>query len=283
MKDVNTMDDPSLRSDKACIIVALTEAGLRLAERLSKVMQTNNKLNEVWYKPKPFAENVQQAFRQQQPLIMICATGIVVRTLAPVLAGKLEDPPVLVLDEQGQFVIPLLSGHEGGANELARHVAGWLDGQLVMTTAKPYLKPKYAVGMGCERGCPKEELERLLMLCLDQADLTLDQVSSINSIDIKADEVGLIELAYQLNKPFNTFDVKALSQVEDQLSVKSDYIFKTVGVYGVAESAALVAAAQLVSNDELDSENEPAEAKSELILNKQKTAKATCAIARAYP
>lgn len=277
------MDDPSLRSDKACIIVALTEAGLRLAERLSKVMQTNNKLNEVWYKPKPFAENVQQAFRQQQPLIMICATGIVVRTLAPVLAGKLEDPPVLVLDEQGQFVIPLLSGHEGGANELARHVAGWLDGQLVMTTAKPYLKPKYAVGMGCERGCPKEELERLLMLCLDQADLTLDQVSSINSIDIKADEVGLIELAYQLNKPFNTFDVKALSQVEDQLSVKSDYIFKTVGVYGVAESAALVAAAQLVSNDELDSENEPAEAKSELILNKQKTAKATCAIARAYP
>jgi cobalt-precorrin 5A hydrolase len=277
------MDDPSLRGDKACIIVALTEAGLRLAERLSKVMQINNKLNEVWYKPKPFAEKVQQAFRQQQPLIMICATGIVVRTLAPVLAGKLEDPPVLVLDEQGQFVIPLLSGHEGGANELARHVAGWLDGQLVMTTAKPYLKPKYAVGMGCERGCPKEELERLLMLCLDQADLTLDQVSSINSIDIKADEVGLIELAHQLNKPFNTFDVKALSQVEDQLSVKSDYIFKTVGVYGVAESAALVAAAQLVSNDELDSENEPAEAKSELILNKQKTAKATCAIARAYP
>ncbi|MFC3151006.1 cobalt-precorrin 5A hydrolase [Litoribrevibacter euphylliae] len=257
----------AVKDNSSVKIISLTEAGLRLAERL----QVQLKNSEVWYKPKPFAEKVQNAFQAGEPLIMICATGIVVRTLAPVLASKLQDPPVLVLDELGQFVIPLVSGHEGGANEWGRQIAELLNSQLVMTTANPYLKPKYAVGMGCERHCPKEELERLLMDCLAQANLTLDQIGSINSIDIKADEVGLIELAECLDKPFNTFDAAELSTMEHLLSTKSDYVFKTVGVYGVAESAALVGASQLTNAD------------SELILNKHKTAKATCAIARAYP
>lgn len=248
-------------------IIALTEAGRRLAERLSESLDNA----EVWFKPKPFADSVQQAFTQGEPLIFICATGIVVRTLAPVIRDKYQDPPVLVLDEQGQYVIPLLSGHEGGANQWASQVAELLSAQPVITTAKPYLQPVYAVGMGCERHCSQDELERLLMSCLEQAGLTLDQVSSINSIDIKEDEVGLIALAEHLGKPFNTWSVPQLSEMEPLLSTRSDYVFNTVGVYGVAESAALFAVGQQTGETP------------ELILNKQKTRKATCAIARGYP
>jgi len=252
-------------------IICLTEAGLRLANRVAEQLRIVGQPSEVFYKPKPFNKLVQQLFKQQRPLIFICATGIVMRTLAPVLQNKQQDPPVLVLDEQAEFVIPLLSGHEGGANNRAAELADILSAQLVMTTAKPYLKPIYTVGMGCEKGCSAEHMQQLLVDCLAQAKLTIDDISSINSIDIKAQEVGLIELAAQYHKPYKTFDTVQLSQVEALLSTKSDYIFSVVGVYGVAESAALYAAQQL-SQDV-----------AELVFNKQKTKKATCAIARSYP
>lgn len=253
--------------NKPVRLIALTEAGQRLAQTIQQHLPAA----ELWYKPKPFTETIQQAFQQGDALIMICATGIVMRTLAPVISSKHDDPPVLVLDEQGQFVIPLLSGHEGGANDWAHNLAQQLQAQLVMTTANPYLKPIYTIGMGCERHCPEAELKRLLMQCLKQTGLDLEQIHSINSIDIKADEQGLIALAASLNKPYQTFDKLALAEVEALLSTKSDYVFKTVGVYGVAESAALVAAQQQTHNTP------------ELVLNKVKTAKATCAIVRSYP
>lgn len=256
---------------KVIRIVALTEAGERLAQQLKKQLADENKSVEVWFKPKPFLECIQNAFKQGVPLILICATGIAVRTLAPVINNKHVDPPVLVLDEKGYFVIPLLSGHEGGANTWAEDISRLLNAQLVITTAKPYLKPVYTVGMGCERHCPEAELETLLMQCLEQTNISLDQIESINSIDIKADEVALLSLAEKLSKPYQTYDSDELAMVENLLSTKSDYIFKTVGVYGVAESAALLAAQRLTKQ------------RPELVLNKQKNAKATCAIAKSYP
>ena len=249
-------------------LIALTSAGKLLAE---KIAATITEPFELCYKPKQFTEFVQQAFKQGDRLILICATGIAVRTLAPVLTDKYHDPAVLVLDEQGQFIIPLLSGHEGGANDWAASLAKTIKAQLVMTTAKPYVQPVYSVGMGCERGCPLDDLELLLMQSLKQANLTLAQISHLNSIDIKADEVGLIALAKKLNKPFVTWHKAQLHQVEHLLSTKSDYIYSVVGVYGVAESAALYDVQQLTNQQ------------AELVLNKQKSAKATCAIARAYP
>lgn len=248
-------------------IIALTDAGHRLAVRLSTEIEDS----EVWFKPKPFAESVQQAFRKGEALIFICATGIVMRSLAPVMQDKYKDPPVLVLDELGQYVIPLLSGHEGGANDWAAQVAERLSAQAVITTAKPYLQPVYSVGMGCERHCPVEELERLLEQCLSDAGLTLDHIQSLNSIDIKADEVGLIELARKLGQPYQTWNTQQLGTMDGLLSTRSEYVFNTVGVYGVAESAALYAAQQATGQTP------------ELVLNKQKTRKATCAIARSYP
>ncbi|CAH0993383.1 hypothetical protein SIN8267_03532 [Sinobacterium norvegicum] len=248
-------------------IIALTEAGQKLGRQLEAELADS----QLHFKPQPFAETVQRYFSDGNRLIMICATGIVMRTLSPVIANKHQDPAVLVLDEKGEFVIPLLSGHEGGANQWAVEIAEYLSATAVITTAKPYLQPQYAVGMGCERGCSEAHLRQHLEQCLARADLTIEQISSINSIDIKADEQGLIALAASLQLPFQCWNKQQLATVEAQLTMRSEYVYNTVGVYGVAESAALFAAQQLTGDS------------AEIVFAKHKTDKATCAIARSFP
>lgn len=68
-------------------------------------------------------------------LLFIGACGIAVRAVAPHLRDKLHDSPVLVMDEEGQYIIPLLSGHVGGANELAAYLAENTGAKAVITTA----------------------------------------------------------------------------------------------------------------------------------------------------
>ncbi len=72
-------------------------------------------------------------------LIFIMAAGIVVRTIAPLIKDKKTDPAVVVLDENGNFAISLLSGHIGGANTLAKEIAGFLNSKrgLVGETKSP--------------------------------------------------------------------------------------------------------------------------------------------------
>jgi cobalt-precorrin 5A hydrolase len=70
-----------------------------------------------------------------QAVIFIASTGIAVRSIAPFLKGKAVDPAVLVIDSCANFVISLVSGHLGGANELTLNVAEILKTQPVITTA----------------------------------------------------------------------------------------------------------------------------------------------------
>ena len=78
---------------------------------------------------------LKECFRQKSAILFFSACGIAVRKIAPFVKDKLTDSPVLVADDRGQFVIPILSGHVGGANELAGKLALCLGATPVITTA----------------------------------------------------------------------------------------------------------------------------------------------------
>ena len=80
----------------------------------------------------------------EKALFFIGAAGIAVRMIAPHVKDKFTDSPVLVMDEKGSYVIPLLSGHVGGAVELAKEIAEKIDAQAVFTTATD-VEQKFAV------------------------------------------------------------------------------------------------------------------------------------------
>ncbi|MBO4325979.1 MAG: cobalt-precorrin 5A hydrolase [Clostridia bacterium] len=92
-------------------------------------------------------------FENNDALIFIGACGIAVRDIAPHLKSKTTDPAVIVIDDRGRYVIPVLSGHIGGANALAEHIAAELGAIPVITTATDgagrFSCDKWAVESGC--------------------------------------------------------------------------------------------------------------------------------------
>ena len=80
-------------------------------------------------------DQVPALFAAFDGIVCIVSLGAVVRLIAPHLKSKETDPAVVVIDEAGKFVIPMLSGHLGGANQLAGHLATALGAQAVLTTA----------------------------------------------------------------------------------------------------------------------------------------------------
>jgi len=80
-----------------------------------------------------FGETLRELFAEGTPLIGICAAGILIRTLAPLISDKRQEPPVLAVAEDGSAVVPLLGGLNG-VNDLARRIAEVLDVQAAITT-----------------------------------------------------------------------------------------------------------------------------------------------------
>ena len=252
------------------VIYSLTEAGYNLANRLCEIVSDA----EHKHLPRQFVQTVQQDFLAGKRGVFICATGIVIRAIAPLLKDKTTDPAVVVIDETGEYVVPLLSGHEGGAGQLARKIATALDAHYVSTSSTNYGSPILVLGIGCDRGCPADEIITLLDSSRARIALAAKtsnvQYSALASIDLKSNEAGLLTLSGDFSIPFKTYSASQLRSVENMLSHKSEIVFKEVGCYGVAEAAALLAAAEISGNQ------------AELILTKQKNQRATLAVARSY-
>jgi len=83
----------------------------------------------------PLSEWTKYRFADSGAIVFVCACGIAVRAIAPCLKSKMLDPAVVALDDAGRDVIALLSGHMGGANELARKIAAITGGNAVITTS----------------------------------------------------------------------------------------------------------------------------------------------------
>lgn len=144
-------------------ILAFTTEGRKLGERVADgLMKSPGRETRFWDPSlcslKAF---VAVGFSDLDGFIFIGALGIAVRVTAPHLSSKAQDPAVVVLDEAGRYVIPVLSSHLGGANPLALEIAGLIGAEPVITTATD-VRGRFAVDTWSrEQGCEIVEPDRI--------------------------------------------------------------------------------------------------------------------------
>ena len=312
-------------------IIAFTKAGCALAKKLADGLGLGS--GSVCG-PARFADELgidaygsldawtQAHFTTDDALIFVGASGIAVRAIAPHVRDKFSDPAVVSVDEAGRFVVPLLSGHVGGANELARDIAVITGGQAAVSTAtdvnglfavdewaarhgfailersiakeisaalldgrpvgfksdfeldeKPsgvtegaadigfvvslddsampfprtlHLVPRVAtVGVGCRKGTDPSALEQAVADALAEANVSAKAVTAIASIDVKKDELAILELASKMGWSPVFYTADELAAVPGEFS-SSDFVKRTVGVDNVCERAACASGGELV-------------------------------------
>jgi len=133
---------PSLRN-MSIAIIAITRNGARMGAKLraglgAELFVLQKYRGQAGQAAQGFSdlqELLPRLWREGHGFVCIMATGIVVRMIAPLLQGKDTDPAVVVMDEAGKFAISLLSGHLGGANDLAERCAFVSGARPVITTA----------------------------------------------------------------------------------------------------------------------------------------------------
>lgn len=148
-------------------VISFTEKGKQLSEKLRGMLESDIGIEvELFVKSKACMDSdagsdvsgvkisvsdwAKVQMQDGKALLFIGACGIAVRAIAPHLANKLRDVPVLVMDEKGKYIIPILSGHVGGANELAGIIAKKTGAEAVVTTATD-LNQKFAVDLFAKR------------------------------------------------------------------------------------------------------------------------------------
>ncbi len=126
--------------DASPIVLVLNSAGLETARRIEAAVPgavlhgLAGRIKDADTLFSETVEHIRTLFSAGHPIIGICASGILIRALAPLLTDKRSEPPVLAVSEDGNSVVPLLGGHRG-ANDLAWQIAESLKGHAAVTTA----------------------------------------------------------------------------------------------------------------------------------------------------
>lgn len=313
-------------------VAAFTDKGRKTAHRIFDYWDKDT--IEYRAPEESLEEWSSRAFQEKSALVFVGAMGIAVRAIAPLVKNKLEDSPVIVVDEMGMHVIPVLSGHVGGANELAGRIAVTIGAEPVITTAtdlhnsfaidvfarknnlmivnkegiapvsgkvlagerislsvqnynleltneinltntaktrekgtipkeilivdyppkdlvdvvistersydhlaKLSLCPReYILGIGCQKGKTCQEIEELIQ----EQNIELEKVSKVASIDIKAQEQGIVQFCNRNRLEFVTFTAQELMELQGDFTA-SDFVRSKVGVDNVCERAAMKA------------------------------------------
>lgn len=318
--------------------MALSRSGEAVAHRVARALsaQVHGREGRVDQADVFFAnalEHARDLFAAGRPIIGVCASGILIRGVAPLLNDKLTEPPVVSVSDDGAVVVPLLGGHRG-ANQLAKTIAEALEATAAVTTAgdvalgvaldEPpagwvlvnrgdakgamatllsgggatiagkaawlsglpvgddlrisvssawledlgpehlqFAPRRYALGVGCARNCPPDELWQLVEATLRQHNISPFAVHSVNTIALKGDEPAIIDLAARLNCPLRLFEAAELEAEVGRVANPSDVVFAEVGTHSVAEAGTLAQFGDAAG----------------LVVEKQKGAQATCAVA----
>lgn len=195
---------------KNITIISFTRKGGDINKRLTDILSefdiTSYTLGKYRFdnRVKPLGnlkETVKRHFTDDA-VIFIGAVGIAVRSIAPYIKDKFCDPAVLVIDELGRYVIPLLSGHVGGANELANYIGEALSAAPIITTATD-INGTFAVDIFAKKNnlliSSRKLAKDVSAALLDNNCIDID--SDIKSIDVK-------ELKKKLNPKNKACDIK---------------------------------------------------------------------------
>jgi len=199
-------------------------------------------------------------------------------------AVALDEPPPGWRLANPEHMKPFAAALLGGATVRLDGVAPWLaESGLPFAKAGPleicvsekcregtperlvYHPAVITLGVGCERGTSTQELVALVEACLAHAKVAPAAIAGLFSLDLKMDEPALLALAERLGVPLRFFSAAELEAETPRLLNPSEAVFREVGCHGVAEAAALAAAGE----------------EGRLVLGKERSRRATCAIALA--
>ncbi len=195
-------------------VFTLTPGGQKVANKLQEFLSVSCYCAEKYLQDGfipfngSFQASVAEAFSRDSAIIVVGACGIAVRSIAPLIEDKLSDPAVLVVDEKGEHVISLLSGHIGGANALTRYIASIIGARPVVTTATD-INEKCCFDLLAEQMCATAEDFRYA-------------TKNINQLLVSGEKVGLLIdpwLTKHIGFDLSGFDTRGLTLLtEDEVS-----------------------------------------------------------------
>ncbi|NOR64149.1 MAG: precorrin-3B C(17)-methyltransferase, partial [Rhodobacteraceae bacterium] len=183
------------------------------------------------------------------------------------LANPEDAKPVMMALLNGQT--PIIEGENIWGLEAGRGPVKLITSEAPVETGPEvlaYHPQRFALGLGCARGCDVSEMWNLVQESLKDANIAPEAIACVASLDLKADETAMIETAKRLDVPYRVFTAAELESEAGRLANPSDVVFAEVGCHGVSEGAALAVAG----------------AKTVLTVEKRKTLNATCALARSH-